>query len=187
LSLVLSPVQVPELQFYLTKGSTMHWILGIALTIAVFVVLKQWGGLSAERKKAATWKVVLVVGGALLVFMVLTGRVHALTAAVAALIPLLRKLPEIARFVPGLKGFFSGSDGANPDESGQRQHGPVHNNDMSEREACEILGVTAACSREDVIMAHRRLMQKMHPDRGGSDYLAAKINEAKSVLLRNRA
>ena len=37
----------------------MQWILGLALAAAVFVILKQWGALSAEKKKAATWKIVL--------------------------------------------------------------------------------------------------------------------------------
>jgi hypothetical protein len=64
----------------------------------------------------------------------------------------------------------------------QQSYQPGNLSELSEKEAYEILGLEADASKEDIVKAHKRLMQRLHPDRGGSDYLAAKINAAKDKL-----
>ena len=73
------------------------------------------------------------------------------------------------------------------DGAGEHQANP---NSLVESEltielALEILGLDCESSQKDIIKAHRHLMQKLHPDRGGTDYLAKKINAAKTTLLEN--
>ncbi|MEP5766387.1 MAG: molecular chaperone DnaJ [Halieaceae bacterium] len=60
---------------------------------------------------------------------------------------------------------------------------PNQGSSMAESEALAILGLQAGASKEEIVDSHRRLMQKLHPDRGGNDYLAAKLNQAKDFLL----
>ena len=57
---------------------------------------------------------------------------------------------------------------------------------MSHAEALTVLGLREGASQAEIRAAHRRLIQQTHPDKGGTDYLAAKINEAKDVLSRRR-
>jgi len=66
----------------------------------------------------------------------------------------------------------------------QANHATVLNSaPMSESEARDILGVSPQATRDDIVHAHKKLIQKLHPDRGGSNYLAIKVNQARDYLL----
>jgi len=68
-------------------------------------------------------------------------------------------------------------------ETNQPPPNSNHSGAMQRKEALAVLGVAEDASEEDIVAAHRTLIQKLHPDRGGNDYLAAKVNQAKDFLL----
>lgn len=60
---------------------------------------------------------------------------------------------------------------------------PQNDGDMSVDEARNILGIAAGASKQEISYAHRKLMAKLHPDKGGSTYLATRVNQAKDLLI----
>lgn len=94
--------------------------------------------------------------------------------------------PEGARLMEAyLDRRFAGwrAAGQNQRHSGSRRSGR-RSGVMSEDEAYEVLGLQKGASDEEVVRSHRSLMKKLHPDHGGSTDLAARVNEAKDVLMR---
>ncbi len=108
------------------------------------------------------------------------------TLAVATLIGLLTEIDEESREL--LATYLDRRDPswrehAQADATTGRSSAPRTGPIMQE-EAYQVLGLDPGASAHEIERAHRTLMKKLHPDRGGSTYLAARINEARDVLLR---
>ncbi|GAB4137954.1 MAG: hypothetical protein Tsb0016_03550 [Sphingomonadales bacterium] len=148
----------------------MPWLLlGLVALIAIVGVLR-WAAYADIRQiKRVLWLTAAAAGLALAVFLAISGR---FAAALPFIIPIFfawRRLPRMNR------------------QNGPRQAPPpgASRGGMSIEEAREILGVDANATAPEITAAHRRLIAKLHPDHGGSNYLAAKLNEAKDLLLKN--
>lgn len=131
----------------------------------------------AQRNRSV--KTILLYGiAAALLVLVLTGRIHWIFAAVGAVLPWLNRALTARQLWRTFSSFRQGGFG------GGAGGGPPGRAAMDVGEAFEVLGLAPGATRDEIIEAHRNLMHKIHPDRGGSDYLAARINQAKEVLLK---
>lgn len=147
-------------------------VLG-ALVIAGFL---WFNAQPAARKGAAAFKLIFLTIVVTLVVLTVSGRIHWLGGAFAALLILFKKYGFLMRFVPVLNRLFKA-----------RKSPPSNTTEMSRTQALDILGLKEPCSRDDIIQAHRKLMQRLHPDQGGNTYLAAQLNAARDCLLEDQS
>ncbi|MBV9571266.1 MAG: DnaJ domain-containing protein [Alphaproteobacteria bacterium] len=93
--------------------------------------------------------------------------------------------PETARLIEAWLDRRLGADWRmkTGEKTASSAQGPGSSSRMTRDEALRVLGLSKESSEEEIRDAYKRLMMNLHPDRGGTDYLAAKINEAKDVLL----
>ncbi|MEO8715500.1 MAG: DnaJ domain-containing protein [Acetobacteraceae bacterium] len=152
----------------------------LLLAIGGLVLFAFLFGLRAfERASVGSVKLLFVwiialAGLTMALMLVLTGRAGGALAAATLLVPLAWEKWRTG----GLGAAFQARTGAAPPPRGS---GP-----MSRAEAYAVLGLGPGASEDDIRAAHRRLMRAAHPDGGGSDWVASRVNQARDELLGRR-
>ena len=192
------------------KGDTTKYYLASTLSLALFYRLIRlcmlrilllliiilllftmiWGlpGLKGKinlkqlLKKHAGW-----LGLLFLCLLILTGKLNVVFALFGLLLAgILRLLPLLLNYAPHvlkLWSLFKNRQYQHTEQQGYQK--PYRADSLSKEEALNILGLKSGASETEIIAAHRKLIAKMHPDKGGSDYLSAQINLAKKILLKH--
>jgi len=245
----------------------MHLVIGFLSVLLLFSLIRYGLNCNAKQRRQLVYIIAMGLAGTVLLLMLVTGRIHYLAAIAAAILPFIKKLPGLLRYIPLFKYLkqqthsSSGSSSSNQssvetsllkmtlnhatgemdgevlegDFKGERlktlsqqqlfllyqlaleqykdsiavfdafldrhigknwrelaeQYSHRFDDDntqevsseMSISQALQILDLEEGATKEEVQEAHRRLMQKLHPDRGGSNFLAAQVNLAKDILL----
>lgn len=167
----------------------MHPLGLVLFAIIAFGSWYWWQAQPPEQRRSASWKIILLLLTIGLLYLAITGRLPLLGALIALLLPFLKKLlPLLLRLSPLLARWWQSQQNSQHQRQSnheRQQNGKRSSSTMSKDEALDILGLKAGASHEEIIRAHRHLIQKLHPDRQGSAYLAARVNEARDRLLNN--
>ena len=134
-----------------------------------------------EAEKIADKRPIITVAVIVLVVALLalgaTGRLNWVSALIAGVLPFVRRGLSLLRFLPIIRRLV----GRRPQPT--RANPPSAANALTAPVAREILGIEDGATRAEIVAAHRKLMQRNHPDQGGSTYIAAQLNEARDLLL----
>ena len=147
----------------------------VALIAGAVFGTKHWRSLPVEQRALFVRKAVLYGSAVIVLLLVVSGRAPWLMGVLAAMLAIMGRLAQFAAYVPLFNKLFG--------QQYPPASAPASSELMTRQKAADTLGVTVDASPEEVRLAHKKLMQKMHPDRGGSELLAKQINQAKDILL----
>lgn len=161
-------------------------LLFAVIVTCIIIGSARYKKMDPTQKRKALWRMGTGVFLGILILLVVTGKMHWIGAVLGALLPFLRNTYGlINQILPLWLQRKNAQQQNKPDESSVPPRPVVL---MPIQEALEVLGLSGDINNGEITEtmiqdAHRRLIQKLHPDRGGNDYLAAKINQARDLLL----
>jgi hypothetical protein len=153
------------------------FLIALIIVVGGFWLIKKSSKMPSKMMPAFTQK---LAGGAIMAFAILLLLRGDINAAMGLFVFGMGLYGKSALFPNGfnMKGQAQTSGPHSSAPPPPRPRGG-----MTRDEALQVLGLKPNANHEDVKLAHKRLIKDFHPDKGGSDYLAAKINEAKDTLL----
>lgn len=152
----------------------------LLVLLGAIVVWWQWKHTpdKVERERLLLKSALGLLIGILLI-LVVTGRLHWVGAILAAALAFVRQsMPYVIKYFPVFMQWYHSRGTAGESRQTSRQTPGT----MSVEEALQILGLSGTPDRDEITRAYRKVMQQMHPDRGGNEYFAAKVNQARDVL-----
>ena len=153
--------------------------LALVALVGVMWFLSWYNRASKEQRNRSLVSILLYGCAAALLILVITGRIPWLFAMLSAATPWINRALSMKMM---WKRF--NQNGSPPNGSQTQPPPPPGMVKMSNAEALEILGLKADATENEILLAHKKLIQKIHPDKGGSGYLASQINQAKDTLLK---
>ena len=158
----------------------LRLILVLAAILAVWWGLRWWSQASPDKARKTLIAAILgllVIGG---LALVATGKIAGLFAVAAGLAPWISRAMRLHGMWRGIRrmtGRRSETDSKGPMDR------PPTDSAMTQAQALEVLGLAPGATPEQIREAHRRLMRANHPDAGGSTWIAARLNQARDLLL----